>query len=47
MSNSGSTVFIEPISVFDLNSKISTLTVEENIEIEKILTNFTSMLLKF
>ena len=44
MSNSGSTVFIEPISVFDLNSKISTLTVEENIEIEKILTNFTSML---
>lgn len=44
ISNSGSTVFIEPISVFDLNSKISALTVEENIEIEKILTNFTSML---
>ncbi len=44
MSNSGATVFIEPISVFDLNSKISALTVEENIEIEKILTNFTSML---
>lgn len=44
ISNSGSTVFIEPISVFDLNSKISALTVEENIEIEKILTNFTSIL---
>lgn len=44
MSNSGSTVFIEPIAVFDLNSKISNLNVEENIEIEKILTYFTSLL---
>ena len=44
MSNSGATVFIEPIAVFDLNSKISNLNVEENIEIEKILTYFTSLL---
>ncbi len=44
MSNSGSTVFIEPISIFDLNSKISNLTVEENIEIEKILTNLSNLL---
>ena len=44
ISNSGSTVFIEPISIFDLNSKISNLNVEENIEIEKILTNLTNLL---
>ena len=44
MSNSGSTVFIEPISIFELNSKLSNLTVEENIEIEKILINFTNLL---
>lgn len=35
MSNSGSTVFIEPVSIFELNSKIANLTVEENLEIEK------------
>lgn len=44
MSNSGSTVFIEPISIFELNSKITNLLVEENIEIEKILTNLTNLL---
>lgn len=44
MSNSGSTVFIEPVSIFELNSKIANLTVEENLEIEKILAKFTNSL---
>lgn len=44
MSNSGSTVFIEPVSIFELNSKIANLTVEENLEIEKILVKFTNSL---
>lgn len=37
MSASGSTVFMEPTSVFELNNKIASLRVEENIEIGKIL----------
>ena len=44
MSNSGSTVFIEPVSIFELNSKIANLTIEENLEIEKILAKFTNSL---
>ena len=37
ISSSGSTVFIEPIQVFELNNKIQSLKVEENAEIEHIL----------
>ncbi|MCI8486410.1 MAG: hypothetical protein HFJ20_04850 [Clostridia bacterium] len=37
ISSSGSTVFIEPMTIFELNTKISNLKIEENIEIEKIL----------
>ena len=44
ISSSGSTVFIEPISVFNLNSEISNLKIEEEIEIERILANLSSML---
>ena len=44
VSSSGSTVFIEPISVFDLNSEISSLKIEEEIEIERILAELSSML---
>ena len=44
ISSSGSTVFIEPISVFDLNNEITNLKVEEDIEIEKILANLSAML---
>ena len=44
ISSSGSTVFIEPISVFDLNNEIANLKVEEDIEIEKILANLSAML---
>lgn len=43
ISSSGSTVFIEPISIFDLNNEIANLKIEENIEIEKILQNLTKL----
>lgn len=43
ISSSGSTVFIEPFSVFEMNNKINSLKVEENIEIEKILESLSSL----
>lgn len=43
ISSSGSTVFIEPISIFDLNNDLNNLKNEENIEIEKILQRLTSL----
>lgn len=44
VSSSGSTVFIEPIQIFELNNKISNLKMEETIEIEKILENLSKLL---
>ena len=43
VSNAGSTVFIEPISVFEMNNELSRLKVDEEIEIEKILSTLTSL----
>lgn len=43
VSSSGSTVFIEPISVFELNNEIANLKIEENLEIEKILQSLTKL----
>lgn len=42
-STSGSTLFIEPISIFDINSEISRLHENEKIEIEKILMKLSSL----
>lgn len=47
VSSSGSTVFIEPINVFELNNDIANLKVEEEIEIEKILMQLSSMLYEY
>ena len=44
MSSSGSTVFIEPIAVFDLNNDLSNLHIEESLEIERILQNLSGLL---
>ena len=43
ISSSGSTVFIEPLSVFELNNELSNLHVEEEQEIERILQNLSSL----
>ena len=42
-SSTGSTVFIEPISVFDLNNQLSELKNQESIELEKILQILSSL----
>lgn len=43
MSNAGSTVFMEPISIFELNNEVNNLKIEEEIEIEKILQYLSSL----
>ncbi len=43
ISNAGSTVFIEPISVFEMNNELSKLKIEEELEIEKILQELSKM----
>ena len=47
VSSSGSTVYIEPISVFEANNKIASLKVEESMEIEKILMQLSSLLFPY
>ena len=44
ISSSGSTVYIEPTSIFEANNQIASLRMEEEIEIEKILQSLTNHL---
>ncbi len=44
ISASGSTVYIEPSAIYELNNKINNIKTEENIEIGKILRNLSILL---
>lgn len=47
ISNAGSTVFMEPISVFEMNNELNGLKIEEEIEIEKILQQLTFLFVPY
>ena len=47
ISSTGSTVFIEPLAVFEANNTINNLKVEESAEIEKILQNLSNLLIPY
>lgn len=43
ISYSGSTVYIEPVSIFEMNNQIHNLQLAENIEIEKVLKELSNL----
>jgi DNA mismatch repair protein MutS2 len=43
VSSSGSTLFIEPLSIFELNNDINNLKIDESLEIQKILQKLSSL----
>ena len=47
ISSTGSTVFIEPIAIFELNNELNNLKIEENLEIDKILQDLSKLFYPF
>ena len=47
ISNVGSTVFIEPLAVFEMNNQLNTLKLEEELEIEKILQDLSKLFVPY
>ena len=45
ISSTGSTLFIEPLSIFEMNNELSHLKIKEEQEIEKILIELSSLLI--
>lgn len=43
ISNAGSTVFIEPLSVFEMNNELNELSAKEELEIQRILQELSSL----
>ena len=47
VSSTGSTVFIEPLAIFELNNDLNNLKIEEKIEIEKIIKDLSNLFVPY